>query len=111
MKTTLKVCATVGVVVAISNIGITSASAMGSISWATLCAGYTGKSWYTESSGVAYAVTAANDDDEVGAAVRYYGGQTSYTKGYGYALRSRAAVSYGGYHQSYCFPGTQTKLT
>ncbi len=58
---------------------------------------------------LSYSQTVANDNDEVGAAVRYYLGSTAYTHGYGYALRSRATLSYGGYHQSYCFPGTQTR--
>ncbi len=58
-----------------------------------------------------WAYTVAADEDEVGAAVRYYASSTAYTRGYGYAERSRAAENYGGYHQSYCFPGTQTRAS
>lgn len=99
------------VAVLLSGVGATSASALGNTTWVTGCAGYAGRSWYSSSSGTGYASTTASDNDEVGAAIRYYGGSTSYTKANGYALRSRAAVLTGGYHQSYCFPGTQTKST
>lgn len=71
-------------------------------SWWTLCAGYTGASWYNSSRGIAYASTTASDNDKVGVSIRYYQGSTNYTTANGYVLQSRAAVSYGGYHRSYC---------
>ncbi len=70
-------------------------------SWWSVCAAYSGKSWYS-TSGMGYAITTVSDNDQVGAAVRYYGGSTKFTRGYGYAERSRAAAPTGGYHQSYC---------
>ncbi len=78
------------------------------VTWSTLCSSYSGVSGYTEPSGMGWAFTVAGDNDEVGAAIRYYAGSTAYNHGYGYAEYDRAAVLYGGYHQSYCFPGTQT---
>ncbi len=72
------------------------------VSWSSLCSGYSGKSFYTPATGMGYSITAAGDNDQVGAAIRYYGGSTAYTKGNGYAERARAAALNGGYHQSYC---------
>jgi hypothetical protein len=87
------------------------AHAYGSVTWQTACSGYTGSSFYLTSTGVAYSRTQAGDNDEVGAAIRYYQGSTAFTHGFGFAERRRSAVSHGGYHQSYCFPGTQTRTT
>jgi hypothetical protein len=88
---------------------VPSAQALGTTTWSTVCAAYQGKSWYNGTYDTGYSQTTANDNDEVGAAVRYYLGSTAYTHGYGYALRTRSSTPYGGYHQSYCFPGTQTR--
>jgi hypothetical protein len=82
--------------------GASAASAGAAVSWATLCAGYSGKSWYSTSSGIGYSLTVASDNDEVGAALVYYIGTTAHTHGNGRAERSRAVVPSGGSHQSYC---------
>jgi len=95
------------VAVTIGMLGAIPASA--STTWSTLCAGYAGTSWYSAGPGMGYASTTASDNDEVGAAIRYSGGSINYQRDLGYSLVARAAVLYGGYHQSYCFPGTQTR--
>lgn len=90
---------------------VAPASAHGSTTWITWCDAYSGNSWYNTGTGIAYSVTGSDGGDEVGAAVRYYQGSTAYTTGFGYAQRTRALASYGGYHQSYCPIGTQTRST
>jgi len=93
----------------LGTIAAAPAQAYGTVTWWMGCASYRGDSWWSDGAMLSYSRTTANDNDEVAAAVRYYQGSTAYTHGYGYALRTRATLSYGGYHQSYCFPGTQTR--
>jgi hypothetical protein len=93
------------VLAAVALFGVVSAPAAyagANVTWTSICSGYSGKSFYTASNGMGYAITTAGDSDQVGAAIRYSSGSTAYTKGNGYAERSRAAALYGGYHQSYC---------
>ncbi len=95
----------------LGGVGTPGALAYGNTSWYTICAGYAGTSWYNSGTNVSWSTTGADDSDEVAAAVRYYLGSTTYTHGFGWAVRTRAQPAYGGLHQSYCFPGTQTKTT
>lgn len=91
------------VIIGVLLLGISSmTSASASVTWSTWCAGYTGNSWYNTAHNVGWALTVANDNDKVGAAVRYYQGAIPYTTGNGYAERSRTGINYGGYHRSYC---------
>ncbi|HEY0188892.1 MAG TPA: hypothetical protein VGC67_15475 [Cellulomonas sp.] len=108
MRTRWRAVAVLVVTMMVGGIGASGAWAVSNPTWSTLCAGYSGRTWYV--GGIGYASTTASDNDTVGAAVRYYGGRTACTTRAHHAERSRAAVQTGGYHQSYC-GWTQTHVS
>ncbi len=97
-KNRRRVLAVLAVSALVAGLGTSGASALSNPTWWSLCAGYSGNSWYSMS-GTGYAATTASDNDKVGAAVRYYAGRGAYVQSNHRAVASRTVAPTGGYHQ------------